>query len=185
MRNLLLLLFFSTILVLNGCSHNESGSSPVQDENSLKTIPLPEDSTGQLSHLFFDTEVINGKTGGLLLINESYHGVNGTVHIKLKLNIPVNAFEGTETLTARVNDLFAEVDFSPAKTFNEPLQLDLTFTGLDLTNLDPSTVDFVYMAPDGGYEHVQRDSLGVGLNDGTLYVKKALINHFSRYIFTR
>jgi hypothetical protein len=185
MKNLLLLLSLAIILIINGCSHNEPSSSSIQGEKIAKQIPLPEDSTGELNHLFFDTEVIDGHTGGILLINESYHGINGMVHIKLMLKIPVNAFEGTETITAQVNDQYAEVDFSPTMVFENPPQLDLTFTGLDLSGVDPDLVDFVYLAPDGSTQSVQRDSLGVGLSDGTIYVKKALINHFSRYIFTR
>ena len=79
----------------------------------------------------------------------------------------------------------AVVDLYPQMTFDNPLNLNLTFSGLDLTGVNPSEVNFYYIDPDGNLEIAENDGITVDIANGTLSVKNAKIPHFSRYGFAK
>jgi len=67
--------------------------------------------------------------------------------------------------------------------FNFPAILNQTFSGLDLTGLNPDNVKLYYLAEDGNYEVMQCDQLIVDVANGTITVVNGKIPHFSLYGF--
>ena len=67
--------------------------------------------------------------------------------------------------------------------FNVPVDYTLTITGLDLTGVNPNTLDFVYIDVNGNMYSVQKEYVIMDLSNGMLKVKNAKLNHFSRYGF--
>jgi hypothetical protein len=70
-------------------------------------------------------------------------------------------------------------------TFNEDLVFDIKYTGLDLSNIDPNEIEFLYVDANNNTYPVQYSSLNVDVEKGILEVKGAVISHFSRYIWAR
>ena len=55
--------------------------------------------------------------------------------------------------------------------------------GLDLTGVNPNTLDFVYIDAIGNMYAVDYEYVEMDLNTGMLKVKNAILPHFSRYGF--
>lgn len=185
MKKILITVFTAVIFLVGGCSHNEQGPTYLHNGKPINLIKLPSKAGLHSENTFFTSKVIDGSIGGTLILNENYQSDSGLVHINCRLQIPKNAFSGSQTLAAQVDDEFALVDFSPTMTFDKELKLDLIFTGLNLTGINPSDVNFLYVLPDGSTQTVQYSELDVDNASGTVLVKDAIITHFSRYVFTR
>ncbi|MFC2119525.1 hypothetical protein ACFLQ4_00500 [Bacteroidota bacterium] len=172
-------------LFLVGCA--DTPVSPVKNENhSYQLIKLPKKSDLAIENSYSITETINGEVGGTIWLNESYVAVDGhTVYIDVKLKIPKNSFTGNVDFTITADDEYAAVEFSPAMTFNVPLELDLAFIGLDLVGLNLTTgdYDFVFIDDEGNIEVIGYNAIHVNEEQGKLWVTKADIPHFSRYGF--
>ena len=75
------------------------------------------------------------------------------------------------------------MEFGPAMQFSIPVKYTLTVSGLDLTGINPATLDFVYVAQNGSMTGIEYDSITMDAATGTLKVTNAKLNHFSRYGF--
>jgi hypothetical protein len=86
-----------------------------------------------------------------------------------------------------VDDEFAAVSFTPPMVFSIPAELDLKFEGIDLAKLSAITGDyqFVFISDSYAIEQVTYNTMNVDEPEGKLWVKKADINHFSRYGWIR
>ncbi|UCH66355.1 MAG: hypothetical protein JSW63_04295 [Ignavibacterium sp.] len=73
--------------------------------------------------------------------------------------------------------------FGPLMQFEEDVTLDLVFTGLDLTSIDPNGIDFVYVNEDGSVEQIEYEDINVNVSTGRIEVEEAELSHFSRYGF--
>ena len=177
------LLLFALILL--GCA--DTPVSPVkQNDHSYQMINLPKKSDLSVETLFSVTEEINGETGGIVRLNESYIAEDGhTVYIDVKLNFKHESFDSTVNFTITVDDEFAAVEFSPGMVFNKPVELDLKFEGLDLDSLDFTTGDynFVFIDDYGDIEIMAYNALHVNESQGKIWVTKADLPHFSRFAF--
>ena len=67
--------------------------------------------------------------------------------------------------------------------FNGSVVYNVTYSGIDLTGIDPKTVQFAYLASDGSVQYAANDGIVVDLATGKLQVINAKIPHFSRYGF--
>ena len=186
MKKLLILSLFS-VLFFFGCDERTDitspGSSSDQQEINWITLPSPEGlSVNTLS--FTATKMIDGSYGDKILLDEQYEGGPfGSVTINAELKIPRSSFTGTEELTMTCFPEEGTVKFGPSMVFNRDLKFTLEFTGLDLTNVDPNTVKFCYIASDGSLVETENNGIEVNLGNGKLKVMAALIPHFSRYGF--
>jgi hypothetical protein len=185
MRKFLLFAVFISFLALSGCSHYESDPDALPPASSKSFIELPPKTQLSTENTFFTFKLISGLIGGEIGLNAGYNGPNGLVSINADLNIPSHAFLGLKLISYFINDQYAAVDFFPALTFNHSLTFDLTFTGLDLTGVNPDDVDFCYLDFFGHLHHVQYSQIVVDIPTGTLKVVGAKLEHFSRYIFAR
>ena len=186
MRTALFSFLLSAVLLL-GCA--DTSISPVEsDSHSYQLIKLPPKAGLSVENTFSVTKTINGDEGGTIKIKESYVAEDGhTVKIDVKLNIKKNSFEGNVDITMTVDDDFAAVNFTPDMVFDKPTTLDVKFEGIDLKELELVTgdYDFVYIDDAGIVEEIEHDGVTVKESNGEIRVKKAKLNHFSRYGFTR
>jgi hypothetical protein len=181
MKNLtFLLLAFG--LILFGCSEysNLINSNPAQ-EAAKQRIALPAPVNLSVETVLYDEADVDGAAGGELEVVGTYQSVDGDVTVSVELLVPPGAFEGYRVITLLHEGLFVDVELSPAMTFDTPVFLNATMTGVNLDEIDPLDIDFVYFAPDGSTEPVQYDSMVVDVENGVLSVTNAQLNHFSRY----
>ena len=135
------------------------------------------------------TKEIDGLLGGEILFKSSFFDNQGnTVLINTLLTFKPNSFEGVKEITVKPDPVTGSISFFPEMTFNIPAILDLSFSGINLAKLgfsSNSKADFVYMADNGDIQYVLIDECKIKWNAHKLYVKKAELPHFSRYVFIR
>ena len=86
-----------------------------------------------------------------------------------------------------VDDVYTAVKLTPPMVFNKPVELDIKYRGLDpdQLNLTSGNYEFLYIDDNGNTETVSSYGVKVKKELGEISVKKAKLNHFSRYAFTR
>jgi hypothetical protein len=183
---LLILLFF-------GCSDQTNLTGPIESPSAIsepKWISLPAvngDGNGLSINsmpVFEASRLIKGKNGGKIKINEKYNdGPLGQVKVKAQLEFIKGAFEGEKYITMKLDSEFGEATFSPHLEFAVDAVYNAEFTGLDLTGIDPESINFVYQAADGSYEYIDHSKLEIDVKKGQLKVVDAKLPHFSRYGF--
>jgi hypothetical protein len=70
-------------------------------------------------------------------------------------------------------------------TFSQPVILNYTITGVDLSGVNPDDVNFYYVDTNGNLAPTVNDGVTVDLNSGTLNVVNAQLPHFSRWAYAR
>lgn len=185
MKKVLFSILFAGLL-LGGCTDINNSLPPAQNGNHGKLFKMPAAVDMTTETTFSASQNISGSSGGNLQLSGSYQGISGLVTVQATLNVPSNAYPGEKVLYVANSDAFAEVDFNPTLSFDAPVLLTLTVSGLDLTGVNPADVGFVYISDNGSYtEPVSYDDLTVNMTNGTLKVTNAHLSHFSRYAFTR
>lgn len=184
MKKSLLLAFTLFSVIYFGCSDSITNVNPVSKSSSNSSwIKLSSDNSLSNEGSVSKSEKIFGFRGGeLTLFGSLSRSWYNRVYVYAKLSVPSGAFKGAKTLTMEVGD-DAAVDFYPSMEFDSPLSLDLTFVGVDLRGIDPSKVNFYYIAVDGSLQLAPNDGITVDVARGILSVKNAKIPHFSRYGF--
>ena len=182
-KNLLAVVIIFSMIYF-GCSDSVTNVEPVSKTSSnVSWIKLSNDLTLSEEGSLSKSEKILGFKGGELTLSGNLSRTkNQRVYVFAQLDIPSRAFNGIKTLTMEVGD-DAAVDFYPSMTFDRPLTLTLVFTGLDLKGIDPSKVNFYYIAPDGSLQIAPNDGVTIDKDKGILSVKNAEVPHFSRYGF--
>jgi hypothetical protein len=183
--------YISIIVLLSlfviGCSEQANINSPVNNVNTNEPnwIALPQAEGMQLNQEWKTSKRINGAQGGYLTNNVSYRGgISGTVTISAKLAFNQGAFAGNETITMTLSDQNTSAQFEPSRTgFARTVLYNVTYTGLNLSGLNPADIKFAYIAADGSTEYAQHDGITVNIATGTICVKNANLPHFSRYGF--
>ncbi len=187
MKSLFFSLFFSALLIFAGCSDNTTGVNQPTTSNKkiIKMLPKKGFNLGlQLSK----SQRINGEQGGsILLIGDENSSDGNNVFYAADLQIPSGAFLGSVDFTITTDPQDAAIIFTPHMVFLRPLNLDLTFSDLDLSQIDLSNgnVGFYYVDDNDNYTPVENDGVHVNISTGTISVKNAQINHFSRYAFAQ
>jgi len=183
--------FLSIIIVgisfFLGCSDKENIIAPENDQTSGPNwITLPQRNGSSVETEYSVTQQIDGSLGGKLEISDIYFaGPQGVVKVKATLKFPQNCFTGIETITMTADNVNGTIIYSPPMNFNIPALLDLEYQGIDLTGVEPDSVDFVYQDPDGSYDSMEYDKIQVIMAIGKLMLKDGKIPHFSRYGFSR
>ena len=184
MKHLISMLFI-ILLFLLGCDQVTEINAPQEKILNKHIISLPKSvETGLgVEDLYTETKDIDGASGGWFGESFSYQGINGTVNINSILHFYANAFTGTQTISQTFNTETAAITFGPPMQFNVPVDYTLIITGVDLTGVNPNTLDFVYIDANGNMYAVQKDYVMMDASTGMLKVKNAKLNHFSRYGF--
>jgi len=186
MKKLLILSLFS-VLFYFGCNQESEITSPGNTESNpqLKLISLPVPSSGlTVEDEYTVFKDINGTVGGSFWASYSYQGgPRGTVYMSSGLSFPANSFSGVKNISQTFSSTGAAMVFGPPMQFNTTVYYSLKIGGLDLTGVNPETLDFVYIDANGNMYSVEYDYIAMDVNSGTLIVAGAELNHFSRYGF--
>jgi hypothetical protein len=184
---LLLTLSLASLLFFIGCDQSSEPTSPAGSSTTPKVnlISIPAPASGMsVEALLTKYKEIEGDEGGRFTAYFSYEGGPfGNVTVYSKLYFYDDAFSGDKVISQTLDTDYAAMSFGPSMQFDARVKLDLKFTGLDLTGVDPNNVDFVYVDDDGTVEYLQYDYITVNLSTGTIEVDDAELTHFSRYGF--
>lgn len=179
----------SVLLVLGfyfaGCTNEQViSSSPLQKETDYSLIKLPTASGLQINNIYSDSKWISGSQGGSLNIQGSYSGgIFGTVTVNSTLVFTAGSFSGSKNISMTADDEYCSSSFLPGMSFSAPAIYNITYTGIDLTGINPAHVTFVYLKTDGTLEYPLHEGITVDATTGKISVKNAKLNHFSRYGF--
>ena len=77
----------------------------------------------------------------------------------------------------------AAMEFGPPMQFQAVVEYTYKITGIDLTGVNPNTLDFVYIDANGNMYSVEYDYVQMDQTTGMLKVVNAVLPHFSRYGF--
>jgi hypothetical protein len=170
---------------------------PTATDNAfLPTNLPPSDITG-----FSVSKVIDGQSGGFIELNFDFDdfidddddddgddddGLEDLV-VNARLDIPANAFQGSQEITMVIDYEIAAIYFYPHMVFNTPVNLDVTYSDFEIEDddIDPDEIDFVFQDEDGSIEHLDYASLVVDLEEEYIAVDDAQLHHFSRYGWVR
>jgi hypothetical protein len=184
--------YVTALLLLSfvGCMQESNITEPINniEKTQSKTIiMLPAKADINVEDVFTTSQNVSGTAGGQLHLTRSYLGTNGNlVTVDCKLTVPANnyAFSNDRNITMQVGSE-AGVDFFPSMTFSQPVILNYTITGVDLSGVNPDDVNFYYVDTNGNLAPTVNDGVTVDLNSGTLNVVNAQLPHFSRWAYAR
>jgi len=183
MKQLISLLFFALLLIL-GCEQSTEVNSPPEQILNKQLITLPQPVGMGVEELHTESKDINGYYGGWFSEQFSYQGgLYGTVDINSILHFNNYSFYGTKTITQTFDTETAAITFGPSMQFNVPVDYTLIISGVDLTGVNPNTLDFVYIDANGNMFYVEKEYVTMDASTGFLKVKNAKLDHFSRYGF--
>jgi hypothetical protein len=170
-----------------GCNQEAELISPVSNStnNQLKLISLPTPSGGLgVETIMTKTKAINGDDGGTFYAAFNFRGgLFGRVRCSSQLLFEPGAFSGVKYIKKTFDTESTVMTLGPSLQFNVPVKYTLRYLGVDLSNVNPETLDFVYIAPDGSYHPCEYESIEMDVEIGLIIVRYAEINHFSRYGF--
>ncbi|MBK8946845.1 MAG: hypothetical protein IPM32_16465 [Ignavibacteriae bacterium] len=162
------------LVFLLSCQESNNVLDPNNQENNV--------SLNKVSATYSsDTYLIDGKIGGKIKVTHNWKNENGkNSKLKAVLDIPKNAFIGTKEFSMVFNLDHNSVDLYPSpSTFDKPLLLSLKLKNVNVPYAD---LDFKYL---DGDEEVLYDENIVDTKLGNLEVKKAQLNHFSQWGWSR
>ncbi len=188
MKKLLILAAISIGLFLFGCSDLVTNNSPQPASSGKQVVKLPAKTGLSKSSDLSVSKEVNGKHGSVLTLHGSYTDVNGNeIKTFANLFIPRDAFDGTTTITMTTDNEYAGLDFSPHMTFERPLRLTLSFSGLNLQQMGITrdNVGFYFVDDSGNLSTIENNGILLNYRTGTITVIGAKIDHFSRYAFAK
>jgi hypothetical protein len=199
MKKLLVLSLAISILFF-ACSENTNLVDPLdqRSNNAAPTIqPLKTNLTWmslpstKSSKFFGETQVTGEQVIDLSIggdVTAFYASADGRTTISAKLYVPKGALKNVASLRfyMLIDNEKLSIKFEPHPTyFDIPLTLDLTYTGLDLSGIDPSKIYFAYLDdPTTGFI-ITNDHILIDKRTGTLGIAGGKIPHFSEYGFVR
>jgi hypothetical protein len=178
------------LLLFAGCMQESSITEPINgaENNQAKTIiMLPDKANMNVEDVFTISQNIDGTAGGELHLVKSYVASDGqTINIDCRLTVPAEnlSFADTRNITMEISNE-AGVDFYPTMTFDQPVILNYTISGLDLNGVNPNRVQFYYVDQNGNLAPTINDGVSVNISSGTLKVINAQLPHFSRWAYAR
>ena len=168
------LILFS-LIAFTGCNESTSILAPESEEE----IQL-EGYKVKYSRNY----TVNGDQGGVLFLKVSWLNEDSTrVALESKLTIPKGAYKGDLTfdMIFDLENYALELYPSPF-TFDLPVLLDMKFTKIDLTDIDLANFNFTYL---DGEEEIEYKRIRTNEAEGSIAVYGAVLDHFSRYGWTR
>ena len=157
MRTTLTTLLLSALLLV-GCVDNSSFlTSPEtqisQQSNAANLIKLPTD-LGQgfsVETEYSADKLINGKNGGMIKLDVIIPRPGnpwGDFEVHAKVNVQKNSFSENEnrTFTVTLDPEYCLLNITPSpNTLDKQLVLDLFVKGVDVSQVNPDTFDFIFV----------------------------------------
>ena len=199
MKTIISLLFGMYLFI--GCQ--DSNNSPLGTEKEDDTIilganSLNKDSGDDYGEFIYnlgdiqDFKVkaskkfrINGNEGGKIELKVSWEFMDGEkVELTAKLKVPKDAFIGDLDFDMIFNLQEYNLELYPSPyTFNIPVELDMKFKNVDVSLFSEEGTEFSYV--DNLNENVTVKKNKVDHKKREIEVEDALLDHFSRYGWTR
>lgn len=149
-------------------------------------ILLPQRSLLFEDSVYSTSFEIDGSIGGRIEYENYYISNEGdSISFYFDLFFPQNAFQGTRTITATFDSIYAAIHFTPSMEFDSSLHLFQGFKGLNLSESETGTIDFYYTWDDGTVGLVKKNGVQINIPQGTVRVMNAKLAHFSRYGWIR
>jgi hypothetical protein len=179
---LLTSIFFVTLLFVLGCDQITEINAPQERvlNKRLISIPEPKDLSIESQTYYKD---ITGEYGGEFQKWYSYQSSTGTISQFFDLDFFPGAYSGTKNISATFNMDGAAIELGPSMQFSADVEYTYKIYGLDLTGINPATLEFVYIDANGDMYTVDYDYVTMDVNSGMLKVVNAILPHFSRYGF--
>jgi hypothetical protein len=176
-----------SVAIIVGCNPESETTShestlPTSQVN-LISIPAPAGGLSVESQITREKEIDGEESGTFWAFYLYQSEESGYVYCRSKLVFPEDAFDGEQVISQTLDTEFAAMSYGPSMQFNVPVECDLKYVGLDLTDVDPNTLDFVYIDDNGSVEQVEYDEITMDVSKGEIEVKNAVLTHFSRYGF--
>jgi hypothetical protein len=175
--------FLLTLLFFSGCDQVTEINAPQERVLNKQLINLPQRVGLGVETQTYWQEIV-GANGGEFQQTYSYQDSSGsTVSQFSKLEFFPGAFTGTENISMTFNTGGAAMELCPAMQFQAAVKYTYEITGVDLTGVNPNTLEFVYIDASGNMYTVDYDDVIMDANTGMLKVVNAVLPHFSRYGF--
>jgi hypothetical protein len=175
--------FLLTLLFFSGCDQVTEINAPQERIINKRLINLPT-PIGMGVETITYTQDINGANQSEFQKTYSYQtSSGGTIFQFGDLDFFPGAFTGTKNISMTFNTGGAAMDFGPAMQFQARVDYTYKITGLDLTGVNPETLEFVYIDASGNMYAVDYDYVTMDVTTGMLKVVNAVLPHFSRYGF--
>lgn len=187
MKKIIFTILSVVLLIFAGCTDNVTSVNQPSSSSNKHILKIIGKDGLNLGLLNSKSKNISGELGGSLIYDGRNNSENDPVSFFVVLTIPTDAFSGSTTFSITMDEQNASIVFTPHMVFNNPLNLDLTFTDLNLSSLDltKGNVGFYYVDDEGNFTPVENSGIIVNTVTGTLGVINAKINHFSRYAFAQ
>jgi len=205
MKTLLSSLLFSAMLLI-GCADDSSfltspDSEFTQPLTSPNWVKLPAD-LGQgfsVETEYSAEKLINGEHGGHIKLKFKILRPGhefGDYEIKAKVKVAKHSFPDDEdrlfTITMDPDNAYLNITPSP-NTLYKHITIDWEIKGIDVSDIDPDTFDFFYIADNNEMLETSKNKITVDYNKHKIKVKKARIDPTTtedtpdgaRYGFTR
>ena len=184
------LIFILVGITFLGCSDNFDNtlvSTPITTEKlNSSTLSNTEPFTPEE---LYTSRLINGDTGGVLLIDTTYINSEGRqINVYARLRILPGSFQGIIEIEMAPNDEDLSIQLFPEMAFDNIVMLDIVFTGIDLEGFGYTTngpVDFVYFDGNGDIVPIENKNSKVNVHHNQISVRAAILYHFSRYGWVR
>ncbi len=175
-------IFIVILLFLMGCDQITEINAPQERvlNKRLISLAVPKGPTVEAQTYFKN---INGDSGGEFQQWYSYQSSSGTISQFADLDFLPGAFTGIKNISMTYNTDGAAMELGPSMQFSAPVEYTYKIYGLDLSNVNPATLEFVYIDANGNMYTVDYDYVTMDVNTGMLKVVDAILPHFSRYGF--
>ncbi len=180
--------FILSTLLLVGCMDNSSDiTSPdvqiIQQSSSPNWVKLPAD-LGQdfgVETEYSAQKLINGNHGGHIKLQFKIKRPGhefGDYVIKAKVKVQKHSFPDDEdrlfTITLDPDNAYLNISPSP-NTLYKHIKVDWEIKGIDVSDIDPDTFDFIYIGDNTEILETVKLQLTVDYNKHKIKVKKAII----------
>ena len=189
------LIFILVGITFLGCSDNFENtlvSSPVNTDQVNKSQlfePQLDISDPATTPLISASKLINGETGGELIIDTTYVNYQGRLlYVYAEITVQQFSFQGTTEFTMILHPELGSIELFPHMDFDRVVRVWVWFEGIDLEALGHKRtghVDFVFFADDGNIELIPAKQSHVNMAQQTIKVMNAQLQHFSRYGWVR
>ena len=174
MKKFILLSAVLTGIIFFGCSKDTQLVDPVntsgKTEHSLISLPTPSGLVSEVQNIFSFN--VNGWEGAYQTMYLNFQGTNATV--SADYTFPKDVFSGQKTITITFNNDKASASYSPSPLdFNAPVTANITYTGLNLSGINASSVQFVYLPSDGHFDPIECERIEVNIATGMIKVVNA------------
>lgn len=180
--------FAVLLLFAVGCTDQTNVISPEQSVQKQEPnwIALPVNSGLKTEDQYSTSGWIYKNTDSEFIIDESRPGgFRGEIKTIVKLKFYKHSVSRNAFVTLTADDVSTSCTFGPSQTFLKPGYLYVKYEGIDLTEIDPEEIIFVYMDANGVYVEIQYGEVKVDIQSGTLELIDGIIPHFSRYGFIK